>query len=224
MTGTGKKEVRTSGDNGPQTPEQEGMAPLFSTNTFRYRMILSLPIYLAGFSTCSNISSLRAVFLISFLSIQFKQEFRFCTVCLIPGKMCGVSGSILHGRTWTGLCGSRRSRFSGNTRNLRRTPQEFLSRSTLFPILHIPVQKPAVLGLPLPDIEEIKEMVYSPWTDLDRIMREQKIPLFGLESQEPVKEMPRYRRDQRNLQSAPDCKYRGHRRSPQAMYRILIIR
>ena len=31
----------------------------------------------------------------------------------IPGKMCGVSGSILHGRTWTGLCGSRRSRFSG---------------------------------------------------------------------------------------------------------------
>ena len=33
------------------------------------------------------------------------------------------------------------------------------------------------------------ERVYSPWTDLDRIMREQKIPLFGLESQEPVKEM-----------------------------------
>lgn len=33
------------------------------------------------------------------------------------------------------------------------------------------------------------ERVYSPWTDLDRIMREHKIPLFGLESQEPVKEM-----------------------------------
>ena len=31
--------------------------------------------------------------------------------------------------------------------------------------------------------------VYSPWTDLDQIMRKQHIPLFGLESQEPVKEM-----------------------------------
>lgn len=33
------------------------------------------------------------------------------------------------------------------------------------------------------------ERVYSPWVDLDRIMRQEKIPLFGLESQEPVKEM-----------------------------------
>lgn len=33
------------------------------------------------------------------------------------------------------------------------------------------------------------ERVYSPWVDLDRIMREQNIPLFGLESQEPVKDM-----------------------------------
>ena len=31
------------------------------------------------------------------------------------------------------------------------------------------------------------ERVYSPWTDLDKIMREKKIPLFALESQEPVK-------------------------------------
>lgn len=31
------------------------------------------------------------------------------------------------------------------------------------------------------------ERVYSPWTDLDKIMREQKIPLFALESQDPVK-------------------------------------
>lgn len=31
------------------------------------------------------------------------------------------------------------------------------------------------------------ERVYSPWMDLDRIMREKKIPLFALESQEPVK-------------------------------------
>lgn len=31
------------------------------------------------------------------------------------------------------------------------------------------------------------ERVYSPWMDLDKIMREQKIPLFALESQEPVK-------------------------------------
>ena len=31
------------------------------------------------------------------------------------------------------------------------------------------------------------ERVYSPWPDLDKIMREQKIPLFALESQEPVK-------------------------------------
>lgn len=31
------------------------------------------------------------------------------------------------------------------------------------------------------------ERVYSPWVDLDRIMRERKIPLFALESQDPVK-------------------------------------
>lgn len=32
------------------------------------------------------------------------------------------------------------------------------------------------------------ERVYSPWTDLDKIMREQDIPLFALESQDPVKD------------------------------------
>ena len=32
------------------------------------------------------------------------------------------------------------------------------------------------------------ERVYSPWTDLDAIMREKHIPLFTLESQDPVKE------------------------------------
>lgn len=32
------------------------------------------------------------------------------------------------------------------------------------------------------------ERVYSPWLDLDAIMREQKIPLFALESQDPIKE------------------------------------
>ncbi len=31
------------------------------------------------------------------------------------------------------------------------------------------------------------ERVYSPWMDLDRIMREERIPLFALESQDPVK-------------------------------------
>lgn len=31
------------------------------------------------------------------------------------------------------------------------------------------------------------ERVYSPWPDLDRIMRERKIPLFALESQQPVR-------------------------------------
>lgn len=31
------------------------------------------------------------------------------------------------------------------------------------------------------------ERVYSPWVDLDKLMREKKIPLFALESQEPVK-------------------------------------
>ncbi len=31
------------------------------------------------------------------------------------------------------------------------------------------------------------ERVYSPWVDLDKIMREQDIALFGLESQEPIK-------------------------------------
>ena len=33
------------------------------------------------------------------------------------------------------------------------------------------------------------ERVYSPWVDLDKIMRDKQIPLFGLESQEPVKNM-----------------------------------
>ncbi len=32
------------------------------------------------------------------------------------------------------------------------------------------------------------ERVYSPWTDLDRIMRRERIPLFALESQDPVRE------------------------------------
>lgn len=32
------------------------------------------------------------------------------------------------------------------------------------------------------------ERVYSPWMDLDEIMRNQKIPLFALESQDPVKD------------------------------------
>lgn len=31
------------------------------------------------------------------------------------------------------------------------------------------------------------ERVYSPWMDLDSIMREQKIPLFAVESQDPIK-------------------------------------
>lgn len=32
------------------------------------------------------------------------------------------------------------------------------------------------------------ERVYSPWTDLDKIMREKNIPLFAIESQQPVKD------------------------------------
>ena len=32
------------------------------------------------------------------------------------------------------------------------------------------------------------ERVYSPWVDLDALMRREKIPLFALESQEPVKD------------------------------------
>lgn len=32
------------------------------------------------------------------------------------------------------------------------------------------------------------ERVYSPWVDLDKIMREKNIPLFALESQEPIKD------------------------------------
>lgn len=32
------------------------------------------------------------------------------------------------------------------------------------------------------------ERVYSPWTDLDAIMREEQIPLFALESQDPVRD------------------------------------
>ena len=33
------------------------------------------------------------------------------------------------------------------------------------------------------------ERVYSPWPDLHKIMKEQNIPLFGLESQEPIKNL-----------------------------------
>ncbi len=32
------------------------------------------------------------------------------------------------------------------------------------------------------------ERVYSPWVDLDKILREKEIPLFALESQDPIKE------------------------------------
>ncbi len=32
------------------------------------------------------------------------------------------------------------------------------------------------------------ERVFSPWVDLDRVMREKKIPLFALESQDPIRE------------------------------------
>ena len=31
------------------------------------------------------------------------------------------------------------------------------------------------------------ERVYSPWPDLDKVMREKKIPLFALESQDPIR-------------------------------------
>ena len=30
------------------------------------------------------------------------------------------------------------------------------------------------------------ERVYSPWVDLDKVMREKQIPLFALESQDPI--------------------------------------
>ena len=32
------------------------------------------------------------------------------------------------------------------------------------------------------------ERVYSPWVDLDKLMREKSIPLFALESQDPIKD------------------------------------
>ena len=32
------------------------------------------------------------------------------------------------------------------------------------------------------------ERVFSPWTDLDKLMRQERIPLFALESQDPIKE------------------------------------
>ena len=37
-------------------------------------------------------------------------------------------------------------------------------------------------------VETWCERVYSPWNDMDKIMREQKIPLFALESQDPIKD------------------------------------
>ncbi len=39
------------------------------------------------------------------------------------------------------------------------------------------------------DMEDVWcERVYSPWLDLDKILREEKIPLFALESQDPIKD------------------------------------
>ena len=32
------------------------------------------------------------------------------------------------------------------------------------------------------------ERVFSPWTDLDKVIREEQIPLFALESQDPIKD------------------------------------
>ena len=32
------------------------------------------------------------------------------------------------------------------------------------------------------------ERVYSPWMDLDEVMRKKQIPLFALESQDPIKD------------------------------------
>jgi len=32
------------------------------------------------------------------------------------------------------------------------------------------------------------ERVYSPWPDLDKILRDKKIPLFALESQQPIRD------------------------------------
>ena len=32
------------------------------------------------------------------------------------------------------------------------------------------------------------ERLFSPWPDLDKVMREEKIPLFALESQEPIRD------------------------------------
>lgn len=49
----GRLQQAMPGDNGPQTPEQEGMAPLFSTNTFRYRMILAVLLFV-GFLLCDT--------------------------------------------------------------------------------------------------------------------------------------------------------------------------
>ena len=34
----------------------------------------------------------------------------------------------------------------------------------------------------------VRAGLFSPWTDLDAVMREQKIPLFALESQDPIKD------------------------------------
>ena len=36
------------------------------------------------------------------------------------------------------------------------------------------------------------ERVYSPWPDLHKIMKEQDIPLFALETQDPIKDFDFY--------------------------------
>ena len=47
------------------------------------------------------------------------------------------------------------------------------------------------------------ERVYSPWPDLAAILKEQKIPLFGLESQEPLKNSSTALTDSSTLTAIP---------------------
>lgn len=92
------------------------------------------------------------------------------------------------------LCVDKPARYIGNEINMvKKNPREVAIRFAMcFPdvyeigMSHLGIQ---ILYDMLNRREDTYcERVYSPWVDLDKIMRKNNIPLFALESQEPVKE------------------------------------
>ena len=86
------------------------------------------------------------------------------------------------------------ARYIGNEVNMiRKSPQDVSIRFAMcFPdvyeigMSHLGIQ--IIYDMLNQRSDTYCERVYSPWVDLDKIMREEHIPLFALESQDPIKE------------------------------------